>query len=177
MSGNDHPSFPNIWCLSRPSGHLTHSSQAMNFQGVEFPKIFGTLSSGIRNVDRPLLPFWDVVKRGLHQLKILPSYWEVVAPDLVGAKWPKGPAPRAPHLRGPTTIFIRSGICSTCACHLVIFSEESLFVDAINLLSVGQTAVFHLKNIWYCDETTTTLIDFLKVSESSECKPKPRRTR
>jgi len=58
------------------------------------------------------------------------------------------------------------------------FSEKSLFVDAI-YISVGQTAVFHLKNAWYCDETTITLIGFLKVgqvSESSECKAKPRRT-
>jgi len=53
-----------------------------------------------------------------------------------------------------------------------------LFVDAIHL-SVGQTAVFHLKNI-YCDETTITLTRFLRVgqvSESTGCKAKLRRTR
>jgi len=41
------------------------------------------------------------------------------------------------------------------------------------MISIGQTAVFHLKNIWYRDETIITLIDFLKVgqvSESGECK-------
>ena len=48
------------------------------------------------------------------------------------------------------------------------FSEKSLFVDAINYISVGQTVVFHLKNIWYCDETTITLIGFLKVGQVSE---------
>jgi len=40
--------------------------------------------------------------------------------------------------------------------------------------------VFHLKNICHCDETTITLIGFLKVgqaSESSECKAKLRKTR
>jgi len=63
-------------------------------------------------------------------------------------------------------------ICVTCACHLVIFGVESLFVDAV---SVSQTAVFHLIIVWYCDATTITLIGFLKVdqvSESSECKAK-----
>jgi len=85
---------------------------------------------------------------------------------------PKGP--------GPPTMFMCLAIRATRACNLVIFSEKSLFVDAINYISVGQTAVFHLKNIWYCDETTFTLIGFLKVdqvSESSECKAKPGRKR
>jgi len=67
-------------------------------------------------------------------------------------------------------------ICTTCTCHLVIFiSEESLWT----LLSVVQTEVLHLHIIWYCDETTITLLVFLKVPavcESSECKAKPRRT-
>jgi len=98
------------------------------------------------------------------------------APDLGG---PKGPGPRVPHQEGAPTMFMCLTIHTTCACHLVIFiSEESLFVDAIKL-SVVQTAVFHLNIIWYCDETTTTLIVFLKVgqvSKSSECKAKPRRT-
>jgi len=56
--------------------------------------------------------------------------------------------------------------------------EENLFVDAFKL-SVVQTAVLHLYIITYGDETTITLIVFLKVgqvSESSECKAKPRRT-
>jgi len=46
-----------------------------------------------------------------------------------------------------------------------------LFVDAIS--SVGQMAVFLLSIVRYCDETTVTLVGFLKVgqvSESSECK-------
>ena len=59
---------------------------------------------------------------------------------------PKGPGPRVPHQRGPPTMFMWLAICATCACHFVIFSEKSLFVVAINL-SVGQAAVFHLKNI------------------------------
>jgi len=51
-----------------------------------------------------------------------------------------------------------------------------LFEDAIKL-SVVQMAVFHLNIVWYCDDTTITLI-VLKVGqvpESSECKVKPRR--
>jgi len=39
-----------------------------------------------------------------------------------------------------------------------------LFVDAIKL-SVVQTAVFHLNIAWYWDETTITLIVFLKVGQ------------
>jgi len=49
-----------------------------------------------------------------------------------------------------------------------------LFEDAIKL-SVVQTAVFHLNIVWYCDETTITLIVFLKVGqvpESSAAFPK-----
>ena len=41
---------------------------------------------------------------------------------------PKGPGP---HQRGPPTRFMCLAICVICACHLVIFSEESLFVDTI----------------------------------------------
>jgi len=56
-----------------------------------------------------------------------------------GLGGPKGP--------GATTMFVCLAICTSCACHLVIFiSEESLFVDAIKL-SVVQTAVFHLNII------------------------------
>ena len=75
-------------------------------------------------------------------------------------------------------MFICLAIYTTCACHLVIFiSEESLFVDTIES-SVVQTAAFYLNTVWCWDETTITLIVFLKigqVSESSECKAKPRR--
>ena len=85
-----------------------------------------------------------------------------------------------PTNKGSPTTFVYLAICTTCACHLVIFiSDESLFADAIKL-SVVQTAIFHLYIIWYCDETTITIIVFLKVgqvSESSECKAKPHRTR
>jgi len=38
----------------------------------------------------------------------------------------RGPGP------GPPTMFMRLAICATCTHHLVIFSEESLFVGAIN---------------------------------------------
>jgi len=51
-----------------------------------------------------------------------------------------------------------------------------LFEDAIKL-SFVQTAVSHSTIIWYCDETTITLI-VLKVGqvpESSKRKVKPRR--
>jgi len=80
-------------------------------------------------------------------------------------------------------MFTCLAICKTYACQLVIFiSEEILFVDAIIYRLARRqyftcTTVFHI--IWYCDETTSTLIGFLKVdqvSESSECKAKPRRT-
>jgi len=39
---------------------------------------------------------------------------------------------RAFHQRGPPTIFMCLALYATCACHLVIFSKKSLFVDAIN---------------------------------------------
>ena len=42
---------------------------------------------------------------------------------------PKGPGSRAPHQTGAPTMFMYLAICTTCACHLVIFiSEESLYV-------------------------------------------------
>jgi len=72
---------------------------------------------------------------------------------------------------GAPTMFRCLAIRVTCACHLVIFRRECLFVDAIS--SVGQMAVFLLSIVRYCDETTVTLVGFLKVgqvSESSECK-------
>ena len=91
---------------------------------------------------------------------------------------PRGPGPSPPTKKGPPTMFMCLAIWTTCACHLFIFiNEESLFAGAIKL-SVIQTAVFHLYIIWYCDETTITLIVFLEicqVSESRECKAKPRR--
>ena len=49
---------------------------------------------------------------------------------------------------GRPTMFWCLTVCTTCACHLLIFiSEENLFVDAIKLLSVVQTTVFHLYTI------------------------------
>jgi len=57
---------------------------------------------------------------------------------------PRGPGLGPPPKRAPT-MFMSSAIYATYACHLVVFSEKSLFVDAVNL-SVGQTAVFHWKN-------------------------------
>jgi len=52
-----------------------------------------------------------------------------------------------------------------------------LFVDAINYIGRPNSSI-SLEE--YCYETTITLIGFPKgdqVSESSECKAKPRRTR
>jgi len=43
--------------------------------------------------------------------------------------------------------------------------KQGKFACRRYLLSVGQTAVFHLNIIWYCDETTFTLIGFLKVDQ------------
>jgi len=34
------------------------------------------------------------------------------------------------------------------------------------IISVGQKAVFHLKNIWYCDEITIALTGFLKFGQA-----------
>jgi len=51
------------------------------------------------------------------------------APDLGGSK---GPGP--PTKVGPT-MFVCLAICATCACHLVIFSEESYLVDTISYRS------------------------------------------
>jgi len=67
-------------------------------------------------------------------------------------------------------MFMCLAICATYACHLVIFSEKSLFNSSIS----------REEYLIICDDTTITLIGFLKVgqvSESSECKAKPRRTR
>jgi len=35
-------------------------------------------------------------------------------------------------------MFMRLALRATCACHLVVFSEKSLFVDAINYRSAKQ---------------------------------------
>jgi len=53
---------------------------------------------------------------------------------------------QAPHQTGPPAMFVCLAICATRACHLVIFSEKSFFVDANSYIG-RQTAVFHLKNI------------------------------
>jgi len=45
-----------------------------------------------------------------------------------------------------------------------------LFVDTIEV-SVVQTAVFHMNGIWYYDETTITLIGYLKDAQVSESMP------
>jgi len=53
-----------------------------------------------------------------------------------------------------------------------------MLVGVINIIG-RPDAVFLLNMVWYCDETTIALTGFLKVrqvSESSECKAKPRRT-
>jgi len=39
--------------------------------------------------------------------------------------------PKEPGPRGPTMVMCLA-ICATCTCHLVIFSEKILFVDAID---------------------------------------------
>jgi len=49
-----------------------------------------------------------------------------------GFRGGKGFGSRAFHQRGPQTIFMRLALYATCACHLLIFSKEILFVDAIN---------------------------------------------
>jgi len=50
----------------------------------------------------------------------------------------------APHQKVSPITFMCLAICTTCACHLVVFiGEEGLFANAIKL-SVIQTAVFHL---------------------------------
>ena len=59
-----------------------------------------------------------------------------------GFRGPMGPGTLTKE--GPPTRFMCFTICTACACHLVIFiSEGSLFVD-VNILSVVQTAVFHV---------------------------------
>jgi len=52
-------------------------------------------------------------------------------------------------------------------------------LETLLILSVVQTAAFHLYNVYYCVQTTITLIVFLnvnQVSECSECKAKPHGT-
>ena len=50
------------------------------------------------------------------------------APDFGGG--------RVPHQKGAPTMFICLTICATCACQLILFIEESLFVCVIN--HIGQ---------------------------------------
>jgi len=45
------------------------------------------------------------------------------APDLGGAK---EPGPRAPHQTGTPTMFMCLAICTTCACHSIIFISEEI---------------------------------------------------
>ena len=72
-------------------------------------------------------------KKSFLVVKMTKSMYSSSAPDLGGLKG-----------SGPPTMFTFLAICTTCACHLVIFiSEESLFIKAIEL-SVVQTPVFHL---------------------------------
>jgi len=78
-----------------------------------------------------------------------------------GFRGAKGPAPTAP-IKLPPTMLMCLAICATCACHLVVFNEESLYVDAIIARPDGSVS---LEYICYCDETTITLIGFLKVRQ------------
>jgi len=55
------------------------------------------------------------------------AYVGCTAPDLGGAR---GPGPGPPTKRGPHHVHMF--ICATCACHLILFIEESLFVGDIN---------------------------------------------
>jgi len=89
-----------------------------------------------------------------------------LAHDSAGFGWG-----RAPHQKGPPTMFICLAIC---ACHLILFIEESLFVGVISYRRAdGNISLkFHFA-------TKQTLIGFLKVvqvSESSEWKAETRRT-
>jgi len=120
--------------------------------------------------NRPCVPNWCGLRQARSEVL---GFWgknTVLSSHSAGFRGGQGPPPK----RGPTMLMCLA-ICTTCAFHLVIFiSEKSLFEDAIKL-SVVQTAVFHLNIVWYCDETTITLIVFLKVGqvpESSAAFPK-----
>jgi len=56
-------------------------------------------------------------------------------PDLGGSK---GPAD--PHQRGPPTMLICLAIRATYACHIVIFSDKSLFVD-VTIISQPKSSI------------------------------------
>ena len=78
---------------------------------------------------------------------------------------------RVPPPKSAPTMFLCLAMCATSLCHLVIYSEESLFADVISYQSVCSSFLVNI--VWYCDETTITITGFLKVSqvsESSECK-------
>jgi len=61
--------------------------------------------------------FFQILRKSTH------VHWMYSVPDLGGA-----PPKRAPH---HFHVFSHS-LCATCACQLVIFSKERLFVDAFN---------------------------------------------
>jgi len=64
--------------------------------------------------------------------------------------WAQGPPPK-----GGPTVFICFTICATCACPLVLFMEESLFVGVSNY-NRSDRPQYSLKNIvLFCDETNT----------------------
>jgi len=46
----------------------------------------------------------------------------------------RGERDRARQQSGPFTMFMRVVICATCTCHVVIFSEESVFDTILHLL-------------------------------------------
>jgi len=54
----------------------------------------------------------------------------------------KRPGHRAPHQSGLPKMFMCLAICVTCACHLVIISEENLFVDAITDRADGSISLY-----------------------------------
>jgi len=73
------------------------------------------------------------------------------APDLWGARGP-----------GPTTVFMCLAICVTCACHLVIFSKESLCVNAIDCRSARRQYF-----TWILFDAVTKWLSHLLVSWKS----------
>ena len=101
---------------------------------------------------------------------------QVSAPDL-GAQGAGARAQVPPPKWGPQHVHVFSHMYDMCV-PLSHFYERGRFADAIKL-SVVQTAVLHFHIIWYCVNTTITLIVFLKVgqvSQSCQCKVKPCRT-
>jgi len=63
---------------------------------------------------------------------------------------PRGPEPGQPTKQAPPTMFMCLTICTTCACHLVIFiSEENLFVDAIIGRPDGSISLAYYLILWW----------------------------